>query len=75
MSQRGFSRSQKITIVNGILAIVLIIVILQLWLLTATMHSFLGGEEAVVLPALGGSFICLALNGGLLWYIYQMERR
>lgn len=73
MSNR-FSRAQRTTIVNGILAIVLTIVVLQLWLLTATMHAFLGGDDAVVLPALAGSVVCLALNAGLLWYIYQLER-
>lgn len=73
--RQKFSRSQQTTIVNGIVAIVLTIVILQLWLLTATMNSYLGGEEAVILPALGGSLACLALNVGLLVYIYNMERR
>jgi len=73
--KRSFSRHQKLTIVNGILAIVGMIVILQLWLLSATMNAFLGGEESVILPALIGSIVCLAMNAGLLWYIYQMERR
>lgn len=73
--RQSFSRQQKLTIVNGILAIVAMIVILQLWLLSATMNAFLGGEESVILPALIGSVLCLALNAGLLWYIYQMERR
>jgi hypothetical protein len=73
--KRSFSRDQKLTIVNGILAIVGMIVILQLWLLSATMNAFLGGEESVIIPALIGSIVCLAMNAGLLWYIYQMERR
>ena len=73
--KRSFSRHQKLTIVNGILAIVAMMVVLQLWLLTATMNSFLGGEESVVIPAAIVSLICLLLNAGLLWYIYQMERR
>ena len=72
---KPFSRQQKLTIVNGILAIVAMMVVLQLWLLTATMNSFLGGEESVVIPAGIVSAVCLALNAGLLWYIYQMERR
>ena len=75
MTQRPFSRQQKTTIVYGILSIVLIIVILQLWLLTATMNAFLGGEQSVILPAAIASAICFALNGGLLWYVYAMERR
>ncbi len=72
--RRAFSRQQKMTIVFGILCIVLIIVVLQLWLLTATMNAFLGGEEAVIIPAAVASMVCLLLNAGLLWYVYQMER-
>jgi hypothetical protein len=72
--RRAFSRQQKMTIVFGILCIVLIIVVLQLWLLTATMNAFLGGEEAVIIPAAIASIVCLLLNAGLLWYVYQMER-
>jgi hypothetical protein len=72
--KRTFSRQQKLTIVNAILSIVAMIVILQLWLLTATMNSYLGGEESVVIPALIGSAVCLLLNAGLLSYIYKMER-
>ncbi len=71
---RRFSRQQKMTIVFGILCIVLTIVVMQLWLLTATMNAFLGGEESVINPAAFASLVCLLLNGGLLWYVYQMER-
>ena len=39
------------TIVYGMLAFVLILVVLQLWLLTATMNAYLGGDDAVVWPA------------------------
>jgi hypothetical protein len=73
--RRAFSRAQKLIILNGILAIVAMIVVLQLWLLTATMNSFLGGEQTVIVPAAVVSAICLALNVGLLAYIYRMERR
>ena len=72
--RRAFSRQQKMTIIFGILCIVLIIVVLQLWLLTATMNAFLGGEESVIIPAAIASIVCLLLNAGLLWYVYQMER-
>ncbi len=71
---RGFfSRAQKSIIAQGILSIVLVIVVLQLWLLTATMHAFLGGEDAVIIPAAIASAVCFALNAGLLWYLYQIE--
>lgn len=69
----SFSRAQKSTIAQGILGIVLVIVVLQLWLLTATMHAFLGGEDAVIIPAAIASAVFFALNAGLLWYLYQIE--
>lgn len=72
--RRRFSRRQKMTIVFGILCIVFIIVVLQLWLLTATMNAFLGGEESVIIPAGVASIVCLLLNAGLLRYVYRMER-
>lgn len=73
--RRSFSRQQKTTIGFGILSLVLMTVVLQLWLLTATMNAFLAGQERVVLPAAIASVICFALNLGLLSYIYRMERR
>ena len=73
MSQ-AFTREQRMTIISGILCLVLSIVVLQLWLLTATMNAFLGGDLAVVWPAAGASLFCLALNVGLLRYLYAMER-
>ena len=73
--RRAFSRQQKTTIVFGILSIVLIIVVLQLWLITATMNAFLAGQESVIFPAAITSIVCFALNAGLLTYIYRMERR
>lgn len=73
--RRAHSRQQKMTIVFGILSIVVIVVVLQLWLLTATMNAFLSGQERVIVPAAIASMVCFALNAGLLSYIYRMERR
>ena len=73
--RRPFTREQRTTIVYGMLAFVLILVILQLWLLTATMNAWLGGDESVIWPAAIGSAFCLLLNVGLLRYLYRMERQ
>ena len=73
--KRVMSRKQKTTIVYGILSIVVMMVVLQLWLLTATMNAFLAGQERVIIPAAVASIVCFALTGGLLTYIYRMERR
>lgn len=73
--RRKPSLQHRTTIVYGILAIVMILVILQLWLLTATMNAFLGGDSAVIWPAAGASLVCLLLNLGLLWNLYALERK
>jgi hypothetical protein len=72
--RRPFSRDQRLTVINGMLVFVLIVVFLQLWLLTATMHAWLGGDESIIWPGLSASGACLALNLGLLGYLRRLER-
>lgn len=67
------TRERKFTIINAILLLVILIVILQLWLLTATMNAFLGGDDGAVLPAALFSLGCLLLNLGLLRYVYRLD--
>ena len=73
-AKRPFSRDQRVTIINGMLVFVLIVVILQLWLLTATMNAWLGGDDSIVWPGAIASAAGLALNVGLLAYLRRMER-
>jgi hypothetical protein len=47
---------------------------MQLWLLTATMNAFLGGDDAIVWPAAAASAVCLGLNLGLLRYLVLLDR-
>ena len=72
--RRSFTREQRTTVIYGMLAFILILVILQLYLLTATMNAYLGGDVAVIWPAAGASLLCLLLNLGLLRYLYRIER-
>jgi hypothetical protein len=72
--KRDASLERRTPIVYGILCLVMVLVILQLWLLTATMNAFLGGDEGVIWPAAGASIFCFLLNLGLLWNLYAMER-
>ncbi|HVR28917.1 MAG TPA: DUF6755 family protein [Thermoanaerobaculia bacterium] len=72
---RRLSRAQRATILTGIVSIVVLIVVLQLWLLTATMDAYLGGELGVAAPALGASLVCFLLVAGLLRYVYRLDRR
>ena len=69
-----FARSQRMTIATGILFLVLIIIIMQLWLFTATVNAYLGGDYSILLQAAIFSLICLGLNVGLLRYLYRLEK-
>jgi hypothetical protein len=69
-----FARPQQTTIATGILAFVAVLVVLQLWLFTASMNAYLGGDVAALGPAAIGSLACLALNVGLLRHLYGLDR-
>jgi hypothetical protein len=71
---RVFTREQRTTIIYAVLCLVLILVVLQLWLLTATMNAYLGGDDSVIWPAGIASLCCFLLNASLLRYITVVER-
>ncbi len=73
-ARRPFSREQRTTIIYGMLVFVLIVVILQLWLLTATMNAWLGGDDSLIWPGAAVSAAGLMLNVGLLMFLGRIER-
>lgn len=73
MKHSRSARAQRMPIVTAMLVFVSLIVILQIWLLTASVNAYLGGDHAIVIPAAAGSLACLALTAGLLRYLYGLE--
>lgn len=71
---RPFTRQQRTTVISAMLAFVVVLVVLQLWLVTATMNAYLGGDESAIWPAAAASAFCLVLNAGLLRYLYHLDR-
>jgi hypothetical protein len=67
------TRRQKDTIHAGVLCVVGLLVVLQLWLLTATMNAFMGGDDSVVWPAAVASFACLLVNLWLLRRVFYLQ--
>jgi len=53
---------QKNTIGDSIAVLVGLLVVLQLWLLTATMNAWMGRDTSIVWPAAGASLACFAFN-------------
>ena len=72
--KRPFTREQRTTMIYGILCLLLITVVLQLWLLSATMNAYLGGDDSVVLPAALASLGCFLVNWALVRNVRSMER-
>lgn len=59
------TRKRGLTAIDGALALIALLLIVQMWLLTATLESYLAGHHDVVLPAaiISGVFFlsCAAL--------------
>jgi hypothetical protein len=72
--KQPFTRQQRTTMIYAILCWVLFIVVMQLWLLAATMNAYLGGDDSVIWPAALVSLVCFALNFGLLRYLKVLEK-
>ena len=68
------TRRQKDTIFAGIFCVVALLVVMQLWLLTATMNAYMGGDDSVVWPAAIASFTCFLVNLLLLRRLVYLQR-
>ena len=71
---RPLTREQLATILQGILCLVLFVVLLQLWLLTATVNAWMSNDDAVLWSAAAASAVCALANFGLLRYLNRLER-
>lgn len=69
-----FTRKQRGTITYGILCLVLLLVVMQLWLLSATMNAYLGGDASVIWPAALASTVCFLFNARLLRYLHWIDQ-
>jgi hypothetical protein len=66
------TREQMTTILQGILCLVVLVVLLQLWLLTATVNAWMGGDDTILWPAAAASVVCALANAGLLRYLNRL---
>src|ERR1035437_6168737 len=63
------------TLFAGILGVLLLIVSLQVWLLTAVLNTSLGGDHSIVWPAFYASLALFLGGAGLLQFLPQPIRR
>jgi len=67
-------RRQGTILFAAVLALVATAVVIQLWLLTVSMEALLSGEFKTLVPAAAGSTLLLAVNAGLLRYVFHFDR-
>lgn len=67
-------RKQYLTTVNGALALIVVLLIVQMWLLTATLEAYLAGNRESAIP--GAVFSALLFLGvfGLYMLVDRIER-
>lgn len=63
------------TLFVGIIGVLILIVTLQIWLLTAVLNTALGGDRTIVWPAFYGSLGLFLGGAGLLQFLPQPIRR
>ena len=64
MSGPSPRRRKGLVALDGAIALMVILLIVQIWLLTATLESYLRGHHSVVLPAaLVSGVLCLTCAG------------
>ncbi len=63
-----------LTAIDAALTLLAILLIVQMWLLTATLESYLAGHHDVVIPGLAGSAVLVAACLALYAFVRRVDR-
>jgi hypothetical protein len=63
-----------LTVISGALALIAILLVVQMWLLTATLESYLAGDRGAALPAALVSALLFAGCAGLYRLVGRVNR-
>jgi len=68
------TQRRGLTAIDGALALIAILLIVQMWLLTATLESLLAGHREAALPSAIASGLLAAACFGLYWFVRGVDR-
>ena len=71
--QRDPTPKRGLTAIDGALALIALMLIVQMWLLTATLESYLAGHHEVVLPAAIISGVMFLVSAGLYLFVRRID--
>jgi predicted Co/Zn/Cd cation transporter (cation efflux family) len=71
--QKRPTGKRGLTAIDGALALIALLLIVQMWLLTATLESYLAGHHEVVIPAaiISGLFFLVCV--GLYFFVRRID--
>ncbi len=69
------ARKQAMSIFTVVVVLVGVGVVLQLWLLSASLEGLLTDKRDLAIPATVASAVLFAVNAGLLAYVFRVDRR
>ena len=67
-------RSQRITATNGAMALMIVLLITQVWLLSATLNTFLAGHPEAAIPGAIASGLLFAGCLALYRFVVRLDR-
>ncbi len=76
MSQEPFGRPtprRGLTAIDGAMALIAVLLVVQMWLLTATLEAYLAGEDGAALPGVFASGILFAACVGLYLFVEAID--
>ena len=68
-------RDQGITLFTALSVLIATLVIIQLWLVAASLDALLSNETKVLAPAAVASFALFFINGGLVLYALDFDKK
>ena len=68
-------QGRGLTAIDGVITLIVILLIVQIWLLSATLAAYLAGHRGSVLPAAVVSGLIFAGCAGLYWFVEGIDKR
>jgi hypothetical protein len=65
---------RRITALDGTAALIILLLMVQVWLLSATLDAYLAGHRDAALPGALCSGLIFAATAGLYWFVHRIDR-
>ena len=73
MDRPPLTRARALTAVDGALALVAVLLVVQMWLLTATLETYLAGHHGAAVPGAIVSGLLFAAGVGLYVFVLRVD--